>query len=322
MPSMSTIIIALKAGALPDATMAQIRQLAAGRQVIQTTDRAELERLLPETEIAFGNYPADLLPRAGSLRWYQSYSAGMDDVLEEFGESLPDFAITTASGVHPVPIAEHVLAFMLAFARDFPAARRDQDERTWGKQKRRVFELKDSTMVLIGTGRIGQRIARYAAALGVNVIGVRRNAEEPVEGIPRMHSSRDLKEILSEADFTVMTAPLTQSTRRMLGAEEFAAMKPGSFFINIGRGATVDEAAMTEALSSGHLGGAGLDVFETEPLPESSPLWELPNVMITAHYSGATPEYSRRAAAIFLANLRRYVTGQPLQNLLEPGRGY
>jgi phosphoglycerate dehydrogenase-like enzyme len=177
-------------------------------------------------------------------------------------------------------------------------------------------------MLLVGLGAIGQRTAQVAAALGIDVIGIRRNTARQVRDVQAIHSPEELLELLPQADFVVVTAPLTRETQGMIDERALRAMKESAYLVNIGRGGTIDESALIRALREGWIAGAGLDVFETEPLPESSPLWTMDNVIITAHYSGRTPRYEARAMAIFEDNLRRYVGGEPLRNVVDKQLGY
>jgi phosphoglycerate dehydrogenase-like enzyme len=264
-----------------------------------------------------------LLARMPNLRWYQQWGAGADWLMRHPEIAGRDFVITNASGVHAIQISEHILALMLALARRLPQACRAQLRGEWQRQEHeRLFELAGKTMVLIGVGAIGARTAALAAALDVRVIGVRRNAGEPIPGVARMVGPERLLEVLPLADFVVLTIPLTPETRHMIGERELRAMKPSAHIFNIGRGGTIDEAALIRALRAGWIAGAGLDVFEKEPLPADSPLWQMENVLITAHYAGATPHYNERAMTLFLDNLRRYRAGEPLRNVVDKQLGY
>jgi phosphoglycerate dehydrogenase-like enzyme len=177
-------------------------------------------------------------------------------------------------------------------------------------------------MLLVGVGAIGARTAELAAALGMHVIGIRRNPHLEAEGLNAIYGPEALLEHLPEADFLVLTVPLNHETQGMIGERELRRMKPSAYLVNIGRGATVDETALIQALQSGWIAGAGLDVFETEPLPADSPLWSMPNTIITAHYAGRTPHYLERALSIFLDNLERYTAGKPLSNLVDKALMY
>ena len=320
---MTVLLIREKPAALSAADRATIVALAPELRLVVTDDAAEVEAALPEVEIATGHVPPTLLARMPKLRWYQQWGAGADWLLRHPEIAARDFTLTNASGVHAIQISEHILALMLAFARHLPEAIRAQARGEWERQEREgLFELAGKTMVLIGVGAIGGRTARLAAALDMRVIGVRRNAGEPAPGVARMVGPDRLHEVLPVADFVVLTVPLTPETRHMIGERELRAMKPSAFIFNIGRGGTIDEDALIRALRAGWIAGAGLDVFEKEPLPADSPLWQMENVIITAHYSGATPHYSERALAIFLDNLRRYRAGEPLRNVVDRQLGY
>ncbi len=319
---MKTLLIALKQDELTEPELTRVRELVPDMNVVVTGDRLEIERLLPDIEIAFGRFPAALLKDAPHLAWYQQWSAGADWLLREPELAGRDFTLTNASGVHSVPIAEHILAYMLAFARGLPQALRAQSSRTWKGEELDVFELAGKSLLLVGVGRIGLHTARLARALGMRTVGIRRSSADLPEELDSVHVTSELHDLLPDADFVVLTVPLTATTRHMFGRSEFEAMKTGAYLINIGRGATVDEPALVDALRTGLISGAGLDVFETEPLPEDSPLWHMNNVIITSHYAGNSPMYARRAAGIFLDNLERHVSGRELKNVVDKKAGY
>jgi phosphoglycerate dehydrogenase-like enzyme len=200
---------------------------------------------------------------------------------------------------------------------------RAQVRGTWQKTSRDdVFELAGKTMLLIGVGAIGERTAAIASALGVRVLGIRRDPARGAPGVAAMYAPDRLLDLLPEADFVVLTAPLSRATRGMIGEPELRAMKNTAYLVNIGRGGTIQEQALIQGLREGWIAGAGLDVFAEEPLPATSPLWAMENVIITAHYAGLTPHYDQRALAIFLDNLRRYQAGEPLRNVVDKAEGY
>lgn len=319
---MTTILIAQTESDISEAERAEITRLAPDARVVITNDRDAMAAILPEAEVITGHVPAPLLAEARNLRWYQQWGAGADWLGRHPELAERDFILTNASGVHAIPITEHIFAFLLAFARELPGAFAGQASREWRRQGDAVFELAGKTLLLIGVGAIGRRTAQIAAAFGMRVLGIRRHPGRAVPGIERMCDMACLPDLLPEADFVVLTVPLTAETRHMLDEAAFRKMKSSAYLVNIGRGATVDEAALVTALQKGWIAGAGLDVTEVEPLPADSPLWAMPNVIITAHYSGATPEYNRRAMAIFLENLRRYVNGEELKNVVDKKLGY
>lgn len=320
---MTTILICLDPETVSQDQVQQVKSLAPDRKVIVTNDREEMQRHLDEVEIAAASFPHDWVLRAPNLRWYQQWGAGADWLMKNPEAAAADFILTNASGVHSICISEHILSFMLAFARGLPQSFAVKKARDWKTgQATPTFELAGKVMLLIGVGAIGLRTAQIASALGIRVWGVRRNPKNSADCIERMVGPDNFEDLLPEADFVVLTIPETAETHHMINAQVFEKMKPSAYIINIGRGGTIDEAAMIEALRSGKIAGAGLDVFEQEPLPEDSPLWGMDNVIITAHYSGRTPKYNERAMQIFIDNLERYLNQQPLKNVVDKKLGY
>lgn len=336
---MHKLLLAFKDGEIGEQHQAQLRQLAPNLEVVQTDDQEKIAAIVEDIEIAVGQFPTQLLPKAKNLRWFQQWSAGADWLLEHPEVQELDFVLTSASGVHAIPISEHIFAFLLAFARNLPQAWQAQQEHVWMKEqetgqhnsakddiatysRRDVFELAGKTMLLIGIGEIGERTAQIARALDMGVIGMRHNPDHDTPGVSEMVGPDELLAVLPKADIVVSTVPLTTETQHMMDQAAFAAMKKGAYFINIGRGGTVDQEALIQALRSGKLAGAGLDVFEEEPLTSDSPLWELDNVLLTPHASGATPQYNERAFALFLDNLQRYQAGAKLRNVVDKSKGY
>jgi phosphoglycerate dehydrogenase-like enzyme len=282
--------------------------------------------------------PNDIATRARGLKWIQLLSAGADHVL---GGPLKTIAIplTTASGIHATPIAEYTLASMLAYAHRIHLAIRAQARREWmrsGAFMGSVDEIRGRTLGIIGYGSIGRETARLAAAFGMKVFALKRNPADrfdpgwspaglgdPDGQIPaRFFGPEDREAILGESDYVSVTLPLTDHTRKFIGEREFAAMKPGAYLVNIGRGEVIDERAMAAALAAAKIGGAGLDVFEHEPLESSSPLWDLENVILTPHISGANRGYMDKACELFAENLKRFAANRPLLNVVDPNLGY
>lgn len=317
------LLIALRPDEVDAADLAQVQATATDYDVVVTDNDDGITRLAPNVAIATGRINTDHLTTMPNLRWYQQWGAGADWLLRNPDAQAAPFIVTSASGIHAIQISEHIFALLFAFARRLPQAFHHQQQHEWASPDwGEVFELANKTMLLLGVGAIGTRTARLAHAHDMRVIGVRRDPDESVEGIDEMVGPDELHSVLGRADFIVVTLPLTTETRNLLGAAEFDHMKPNAILVNIGRGGTIDEDALIDALNEGKLAGAGLDVTAQEPLPADSPLWEMDNVIITAHYAGKTPHYNGRAFAIFIDNLKRFVADKPMINLVDKQLGY
>jgi phosphoglycerate dehydrogenase-like enzyme len=252
--------------------------------------------------------------KAPGLKWMQVFNAGVDHPV--FASVLErGVRLTTSSGTAAEPIAQTAIAGMLMLARSFPRWTASQRERKWNPLPLTEFprDLRGQTLLIYGLGAIGIEIARLARLLGLKIIGVRRSAVR-AEHIDEMHTPDKLGELLPQSDWLVIACPLTNETRGMVNPKLLAQLPRGARFINISRGEVVDEPALIAALLSGQLGGAYLDVFAQEPLPAESPLWDLPNVIVTPHNSSASAGNDPRINALFLDNLRRWKTNQPLVN--------
>ncbi len=284
-----------------------------------------LTEMVRRAEVLFSfRFPVEWLDDAPNLKWVQLASAGSDHMLRE-GVFLkrPDLILTTASGVHEIPISEHILAMVLHFARGFNIATRNQAQNKWDRY--RADEAYGKKVCMVGYGPIARRAAGMCKALGMRVVSVRASIAEQqpgFEAVDRFYPPAELNDVLAESDYVVIAAPRTPQTERMIGKPQFEAMKEGAVLVNISRGALVDEATLVEALQGNKLKGAALDVFEREPLPEESPLWAMPNVLITPHISGSNPHYDRRVTDLFCDNLARYLRGEQLRNKVESERGY
>lgn len=319
---MSVLLLGFAEDKFNDTQKAAIREAAGGLEPVYSKDKAAIEARLDDIVAAAGSFPRDLMAQAPGLKWYQQWGAGADWLLEHPELAQKDFVLTNVSGIHEIPIGEQIMAYLLAFARGFPRAMRAQAVSTWSQKESKTFELAEKTMLLLGTGAIGAYTAKLAEVFGIKVVGMRRNPEKSVEHIGEMVALDDLHTALPDADFIVLTLPLTKDTRHLIGEAELKRMKKSAILVNIGRGGLVDEPALVRALQEGTVAGAGLDVFETEPLPEDSPLWGLENVIITPHMAGDTPHYDERALEIFLDNLRRYTQGEPLTHVVDKQAGY
>ncbi len=321
---MKTILLGFTNDDLAQADLAEIAAIAPAYHLLVTTDRQQIEANLADIEIAVKSFPYERIPQATNLRWIQQWGAGVDWLLRHPEATMLDrLTVTNGSGIHPVPITEHILGLILAFGRGLHTQIRQQTQRKWQSPTwDRLFELPGKTLLLIGVGAIGERTAEMATALGMRVLGVRRDPTVAAAGVAEMYGPGALPQLLPQADIVVLTVPLTHETRNLIGEAELRLMKSTVCIINIGRGGTIDEAALIEALQEERIAGAGLDVVAVEPLPQESPLWAMENVIITAHYAGATPIYDERAMPIFLENLRRYVAGEPLHNVVDKQLGY
>jgi phosphoglycerate dehydrogenase-like enzyme len=278
--------------------------------------------MLGEAEVLYDfprGHVKDLVRVAPKLRWVQGSMAGAGEVAEKAGLLDTDVVVTTAGGIYSGPLAEFVLMAMLQHAKQLDQLRRDKAGKVW--RQGAVGGLERKTLCVVGMGSIGQAIAIRARPFGMRVVGVKRTVHEEDEAwgyADELYPTAELHAALEKADYVAATLPGTPETRHLLDAKAFAAAKQGAFFVNVGRGAVVDEAALVEALEGGHLSGAALDVFEVEPLPEDSPLWGLQNVTISAHTTDVVPDLINGAQAdLFCENLRRYLAGEELINVLD-----
>jgi phosphoglycerate dehydrogenase-like enzyme len=279
--------------------------------------------------------PLQLAPR---LRWVQFHSAGIEQLLDsEIWHS--DILLTTASGIHAPNMGQYVMAQILSWANRTPSWLYYQGRGEWPKDRWNKFlpdELRGRTMGILGYGSIGREVARLAKAFGMTVLATKRDArriEDRGYGVPgagdaeglvadRLYPAAATRSMVGECDYLAVTLPLTPATRAMVDEELLRAMKPSAFLVNVGRGGVVDEAALIKALKKGWIAGAGLDVFEKEPLPAESPLWSMDNVILSPHVSGFTPYYDDRVVDLFCSNLGRYLAGESLINLVDRDAGY
>lgn len=277
----------------------------------------------PEVPIIFTkNLPRAAIERAKELVWVQAGIAGVDGLLANGMREHPA-VLTCARGAHGIPMAEHILAMMFALANRVPLLVQAQPERkrVGGRARLEKWELDGQTIVVAGLGDVGGTLARKARALGMRVLGVRRGGE-PFPGLDGVYSPDEFAAILPDADHVALCLPGTAETRHFLGAREIASLKPTTCVYNVGRGSALDQDALIDALRGGRLGGAGLDVTTPEPLPDDSPLWDMPNVILGQHSSGHSPFNHDRITDIFADNLARYREGAPLVNVVDKERGY
>ncbi len=289
-------------------------------------EQARWEALLAEAEVLFDfDYTGtkELPERAKKVRWIQATSAGIGQFIKRQNYARMNAVFTTASGVHARPLAEFVLMVMLEQVKQAGLARAQQQAHLW--KRFATLELTGKTLAIVGLGRIGKEVARLAKAFEMRVVASKRNLEGQTPeslGIDRLYSWAELYPMLSEADFVCLITPHTPETEGLINSAAFAAMKPRAMLINIARGVVVDEGALLEALESGHLAHAALDVAAVEPLPPESPLWDHPRVTIYPHSASTSTFENARIAELFCNNLRRYLKGEPLLNQLDIERMY
>lgn len=326
---------------VPDSLLEGLRRVSPRLKVEMESVAAlaELGGKLAEVEVLLTAFNLPSAAEAPRLRWVQTYFAGVDGWLARAGEHVKDVMVTTASGVHGPNMAEYSLMMMMAWAHALPEMQALQRRAEWPAERRKALvpgELRGATLGIVGYGSIGRETARLAHALGMRVLACKRDPQRredagwcwPGTGDPngdlpeRYYAAEDLNDMLRESDYVLLTVSLTPATRHIIDGAALKAMKPGAVLINVARGGLVDEPALIEALRSGQLRGAGLDVFEQEPLPADSPLWALPNVILTPHIAGITPAYEARLMTLFAENLHRYVAGQQLLNTVDLQSGY
>lgn len=261
-------------------------------------------------------YPRDAIMSCGSLEWIANGGVGVDHLAPWNPEQL---TVTNAAGVASDMMAEYVIAGMLALSIGIPRFMEYKTARRWRFE--RVAGVAGKTVAVVGLGRTGQAVARLAKRLDMQVVGTRARPA-PTAHVDTVYPADRLHEALAAGDFVVVCAPLLDNTRHLIDAAAFDAMKPAAHLVDVSRGGVVDQSALVDALRSRRIAGAVLDVFEREPLPEDSPLWDLRDVIITPHCSSVYDGWERRAAEMFCDNLERRLAGRPLSNVVDPARGY
>ena len=297
-------------------------------EVDQLNSYENLEQRIADVEILFATSirPEQFLA-AKPLRWIHSQAAAVHQFM--FPELVNSAVIlTNARDVHAPVVAEQVIAMMFALAKQIPAAVRFQQKHIWGQDafsagRVRSRELAGATLGLVGLGSIGRNVAQHASALGMRVIAVREHPEkEKPQHVDEVLPTSKLQQLLTESDYVVLSTPVTPETTGMIGARQLAVMKPDAFLLNVGRGPLIDEAALVEVLRQRKIGGAALDVFDQEPLPPDSPLWDLENLLTTPHTGGISEKMWERHYVLFSENVRRYLADEPLLGLVDKRSGY
>ena len=290
-------------------------------EVVHAKDEEEAIALAPGTEVILGNFSPEVCGNAPELRWIQVFSAGMDKFL--FPEIIEnDVVISNMAGIYASQGGEHAWAMLLGLTRGIVEAAHSKDRKEWKGGS--TVELAGGTVGVIGLGGFGMEIAKRAAGYSMTVIALdtlRSDRPEGVDELKKM-SRQNLEDLLKRSDVVMIGCPLTDETYHLIGSEELALMKDSAYLINVTRGGIVDEPALAEALEAGTIAGAGLDVCEKEPLPEDSPLWDAPNLILTAHRAGASQHRPRKIFEFFTEQLERYLTGETPVNIIDKRLGY
>ena len=340
---MTQQIKVLVTGRFYDAQLRRIRTISPRlvlvfRTVAEGWGRSDTSDLFEgDEEVFYGFMPPRNLSKAPRLKWVQLHSAGINQ-LSDHPIMPSNILITTASGIHAVPMGEFAIMMMLALTRQAPRMVRMQDGGEWPKDRETYVgsELRGKTLGIVGYGSIGREAARIAKqGFNMRILALTRSGRKEDVGYVEPNTGdregklpdawfrpQQLLELLSQSDFVLISMPLTNETRKMIGEPELRTMKPSAYIINVARGAIIDENALVRALREHWVAGAGLDVFATEPLPSTSELWKLKNALIAPHISGGSPNYEDRAVELFAENIRRYLNGEPLLNMVDKSRSY
>ena len=312
---MTTVLVT---GVVKDFQLEAMRAAAPGAEVRYFATQAALEEQIEEAEVVAGNITAAALVRAGKLRWVHCWAAGPDALM--YPEMVASPVVCTSSkGNGAIPLAEHAMMLMLMLNRDARAWLRNQEAHVW--EHRYHGELNGLTCGIIGLGYSGQDLALKCKAFHMRVLGTRRTPQ-PTANVDEVYPHERLDELLAASDFVVVTAPRTPETIGMLGEAQFRAMKPTAHYICFSRGGIADDGALLRALQEGWIAGAGLDAHGEEPLPPDSPFWDLPNTIVTPHNGATTLKTRQRGIDIFVENLRRYTSDEPLVNVIDKHAGY
>jgi phosphoglycerate dehydrogenase-like enzyme len=317
----------VRAWQIPDRAVETLRARFPQHTFLHATDENARARGLADSEVAFTwILNAAELAAARNLRWVHTSAVAVETIClpQLFARGV---VVSNSRGIQAVPIAEHVMAVVLALAKQLPYAIDAQREHRWAQNdlvgERLPWMLRGRTLGLVGVGTIGREIAARANAFGMRIIALRRRADlGAVSGIEQVLPATELETLLEASDVVVIAAPLTPETQDLIGAPQLARMKKGSILVNVGRARIIDHAALVDALGAGHLGGAALDVFPQEPLPPHDPVWALPNVIITPHTSGFRPGHWDDVIELFSDNLTRYETGRDVRFRVRPELGY
>lgn len=312
-------------GSANEAMLEQFRAVAPGVEIMAIADGQARSEQLAQAQAVIGLCDADTLAAAPNLHWIQTWWVGVENCVALPGLANRGIVLTNTQRTSGVPIAEHAMALTLALSRALPQYARHQHEGRWSEaapDRAAMREVGGRTLLVVGLGGIGTEVARRAHALGMRVIATRNSSREGPEFVAKVGLSDELLALAAEADIVVNAAPLTPATTNLFDQTFFRAMKPGGYFVNVARGRSVVTDDLVAALRSGQLAGAGLDVTEPEPLPQGHALWAMPNVIITPHVAANSDVQNARYLILVTENLRRYVAGEPLLNVVDIERGY
>jgi phosphoglycerate dehydrogenase-like enzyme len=302
-----------------------LQAAAPGVEIVPAQDLAEAVRLAGDVDAALGPCSAELLAAGPRIRWIQAYSAGVERCVAIPALRERDVLLTNMQRVAGPVMAEHVIAMMMSFARGLHFYIPERMAGRWTREPPasvKMLTIEGKTLLVVGLGGIGTEVARRAHALGMRVIATRASGREGPAYVSYVGLSDELLKLAGEADFVVNSTPLTPATTGLFDAKFFAAMKPGAYFFNVGRGRSVVQADLVAALQAGHVAGAGLDVTDPEPLPPDSPLWKMQNVILTPHVSTRSDLGNEARSLIAIENLRRYVAGEKMLSVVDAGKGY
>jgi len=305
---------------LEDEEIKRLKTISKGLEVVVAPSTDDAVKEAADADVFFGRIPRPVFLEAKKLRWIQVFGAGVETCFfPELVES--DVVLTNTSGAFNHVVADHTFALILAISRGIAYYVKNQSKKIW-ERSRAFHQLAGQTLGIVGLGKIGCEIARRGKAFGMDVAAADIRAMECPVFVDQLWGMEDVGEVLNRADYLVVIVPLTPETRGMIGAAELGKMKPTAHLINIGRGPVVDEIALIDALKNGTIAGAGLDVFEEEPLPPENELWEMENVVISPHMGGLAPETRALSFEIFLENFREFVAGKPLRNVINKKRQF
>jgi len=311
---------------IPEREVERLRQALPADEVSHVRESAGRRGAFADADVLFATrLNADEFGEARRLAWVHSSAVGVGPLLTP-ALVASSVVVSNSRGVHSPTIAEHAIALVLALRRQLHTAVRRQETRTWAQVELYspiVPALEATEVLVVGLGTIGARVAALASGLGMRVVGVRRQLDAPpIAGVSRVLPPERLSDALSTADVVVLAVPRTEATRALIGRAELALMKPSSMLVNVARGRLVDEEALADALEARTIGSAGLDAFQTEPLPSGHRLWSLPNVLITPHSASFSGNYWSPVVDLFLENVARFRRGEPLVNVVDKALGY